>query len=266
MGKSSMEIVLLAGLPRTGSTLLQNLLVQNPKMRADGYSALCQVMWDTKISCEQNAAQQLIGVGKDVSFPNALLKNIPNIYYPDYADKIVFDKCRTWVAEPNLAMARQHISDNVKAVIMLRPMEEVIASIARMAEELNRPLLFENYLSIGTGFLDIIRATSSALKSGDPNFLFVSYDDLVADTANTLGRIYRHIGADRFIHNTQRIEQTVFEDDVRNDLVGMHTIRPKIAKRINDVVLPDWVKAACEEIQHSFFEPRLLEELKWQQD
>ncbi len=63
-----MEIVLLSGLPRTGSTLLQNILVQNTKIHAEGNSGLCQIMWDSKISCEQNAVQQLIGAGKDVSF------------------------------------------------------------------------------------------------------------------------------------------------------------------------------------------------------
>tara|TARA_R110000823_G_C15786217_1_gene485652 strand:+ start:176 stop:856 length:681 start_codon:yes stop_codon:yes gene_type:complete len=218
-------------------------------------------MWDTKISCEQNAAQQLIGVGKDVSFPNALLKNIPSIYYPDYADKIVFDKCRTWVNEPNIAMARKHISNNVKAVVMVRPMEEIIASLARVTEERNQSLahIYESIFAINSGFLDVIRSTSSALKSQDPNFLFVSYDDLVADTNRTLDKIYKHIGVNRFIHNTQKIEQTVFEDDVRNNTIGMHTIRPKLAKKRNKIVLPDWVKAACEDITNTFFEPRLLE-------
>tara|TARA_R110000803_G_scaffold193654_1_gene256599 strand:+ start:78 stop:788 length:711 start_codon:yes stop_codon:yes gene_type:complete len=228
-------------------------------MRADGYSALCQVMWDAKISCEDNAARYLIGVGKDISFKNALLKNIPSIYYPDYADKIVFDKCRTWVNEPNIAMARQHISNNVKAVVMVRPMEEIMASFVRVASQNNRPPPYELLLDKDSGFLDVVRSTSSALKSQDPNFLFVSYDDLVADTNRTLDKIYKHIGVNRFIHNTQKIEQTVFEDDVRNNTIGMHTIRPKIAKKRNKIVLPDWAKAACEDITNTFFEPRLLE-------
>jgi len=260
------EIVLLSGLPRTGSTLLQNILVQNPRIQADGYSALCQVMWDAKVSCEHNAVQLLTGVGKDVSFRDGLLKNIPGIYYPSSTGKIVFDKGRTWVNEPNIAMARQYIAKDIKAVVLVRPIEEIVASFARVAAENGAGFSYEGLLSRDSEFLREVHATSIALNSDDPSFLFVSYDDIVADTANTLGRIYRHIGADRFIHNTQRVKQTVFEDDARNNLQDLHTIRPKIAKRINDVVLPDWVRATCAEITGAFLGANNGGKLKWQQD
>jgi len=253
-----MEIVLLSGLPRTGSTLLQNLLVQNTKIQADGNSALCQIMWDAKISCEHNAAQQLIGVGKDVSFKANFLKNIPSIYYPDSTGKIVFDKCRTWVNGTNISMARQYISEDIKSIIMVRPIEEIIASFARVASQNNRPPAYELLLNKDSDFLREVHATSTAVNSGDPNFFFVSYEDLVTDTERTLSGIYRHIGLDRFIHNTQKIVQTVFENDEANDIVGMHTIRPKISYKINKIVLPDWVKAACENITDTFFGNTLL--------
>jgi hypothetical protein len=51
----------------------------------------------------------------------------------------------------------------------------------------------------------------------------------------------------------RKVEQTVFEDDERNNMVGMHDIRPEIAKQANEVVLPDWVKAACEDMTHAIF-------------
>jgi hypothetical protein len=94
-----MKLVLLAGLPRTGSTLLQNILIQNPEIETEGNSALCQVMGDAIISCEQNASPQLIGVGKDISFKKSLLQNIPNIYYPDFKNKVVIDKSRLWASD-----------------------------------------------------------------------------------------------------------------------------------------------------------------------
>lgn len=62
------KMVLLAGLPRTGSTLLSNILAQNSNIHIESNSALCQVMWDTKISCEENASEQLKGAGKHLSF------------------------------------------------------------------------------------------------------------------------------------------------------------------------------------------------------
>lgn len=257
-----MEIVLLSGLPRTGSTLLQNILVQNTKIHAEGNSGLCQVMWDSKISCEQNAAQQLIGVGKDVSFKVDFLKKIPSIYYPDSAGKIVFDKCRRWVNTENICMARKYIAKDVKAIVMVRPIEEIVASFARVSALNNRPPNYESLLLDGSSeFLRDIHATYTASNSKNPNFLFISYGDLVTDTEKTLSRIYKHIGADRFIHNTQHCVQTVFEDDKRNNMVGMHTIRPKIAYETNKVVLPDWVKDVCINITDKFFGHNLLGEV-----
>lgn len=261
-----MEIVLLSGLPRTGSTLLQNILVQNTKIHAEGNSGLCQIMWDSKISCEQNAVQQLIGAGKDVSFKVDFLKKIPSIYYPDSAGKIVFDKCRRWVNTENICMARKYIAKDVKAIVMVRPIEEIVASFARVSAKNNLPpenadaaFGYESLLlNKNSNFLGDIHATYTALNSKNSNFLFISYRDLVTDTEKTLSRIYKHIGANRFIHNTQHCVQTVFEDDKRNNMAGMHTIRPKIARKKNKVVLPDWVKDVCTSITETYFDHDLL--------
>ena len=253
MIEQDQQIVLLAGLPRTGSTLLQNLLAQNPDVYLEGNSALCQVMWDAKISCEYHAAEQLKGVGKDITFKDALLRGIPSTYYPDVECSIILDKCRNWVNEPNIAMARDYISPDVRSIVMVRPIEEIVASFARVAAENNSAFSYEALLAQGCDLDRAVQATHYAAKSKDPSFLFVSYDDVVRRTDETLTRIYNHIGKEPFDHNVHQVEQTVFEDDERNNMVGMHDIRPEIAKQVNEVVLPDWVKAVCENMTREIF-------------
>jgi hypothetical protein len=261
--KSEMKLVLLAGLPRTGSTLLQNILIQNPEIETEGNSALCQVMGDAIISCEQNASPQLIGVGKDISFKKSLLQNIPNIYYPDFKNKVVIDKSRLWASEPNISMAREYISKDVKAIVMYRPIEEIVASFAKLYPEDRREFVYASLLNDTSDFFRELYSTYEAKNSNDPNFLFVSYDDITLNTEKTLSDIYKHIGLNRFIHNTRVINQTVFEDDERNNVApGMHIIRPKIEKQINPVILPDWVKELCRNITNGFSECGLLEKIK----
>jgi len=261
--KSKMKLVLLAGLPRTGSTLLQNILIQNPEIQTEGNSALCQVMSDAKISCEQNALHQLIGVGKDISFKESLLRNIPNIYYPEFKNKVVIDKMRIWVSEPNISLAREYISKDVKAIVLYRPIEEIVASYAKLYPKNRREFVYASLLNNSSDFLKEIHSIYEAKNSNDPNFLFVSYDDITLNTEKTLSDIYKHIGLDRFIHNTRVINQTVFEDDERNNVAPeMHIIRPKIEKQINPVILPDWVKAICRNITNGFSECGLLEKIK----
>lgn len=247
------KMVLLAGLPRTGSTLLQNLLAQNPDVYSEGNSGLCQIMWDAKISCEHNAAEQLVGVGKDTTFRDAFLKGIPSTYYPDVEGNIILDKCRNWVNEPNIAMAREHISPDVRSIIMVRPLDEIVASFARVAAGNNSDFSYEALLAQGGSLERALQATHCAAKVKDPSFLFVSYDDVVNRTEETLARIYKHIGKEPYAHNVHKVEQTVFEDDERNHMIGMHDIRPELAKQVNDVVLPDWVKAACDNMTRAIF-------------
>ena len=250
---SENKIVLLAGLPRTGSTLLQNLLAQNPNLHAEGYSALCQIMWDAKFSCEHTAIHSLIGVGKDISFKHRWLQSIPKFYYPDVKGKTIFDKCRPWVKKANIDIAREFINKDIKSVVMVRPVDEILSSWARVMVENNAEFSYEPLLDENSVFMNEFYATYYAAKSKDPSFLFVSYDGLVSKPQKTLSRIYSHVGMQEFIHNTHKIKQVVFEDDDRINMRGMHKIRPKISKKTNKIILPDWVIRACKDMTESLF-------------
>jgi hypothetical protein len=80
--KEKKQFVCLSGLPRTGSTLLSAILGQNPKIHAEGNSAVCQLMWDMYCSCTQNAKEQLLANNRSHTMMN-LIKSIPQVYYKD---------------------------------------------------------------------------------------------------------------------------------------------------------------------------------------
>ena len=75
-----MEFVCLSGLPRTGSTLLSAILCQNPKIHAEGNSAVCQIMWDTYCSCVNNAKEQLLANNRETTIYD-IVSSIPALYY-----------------------------------------------------------------------------------------------------------------------------------------------------------------------------------------
>lgn len=211
-------------------------------------------MWDAKVSCEHRAAQQLIGVGKDVSFTKQLISSIPSIYYPEISDKIILEKTRTWVQGDNLAMARQYISEDIKSIVMVRPVDEIVASFARVSLENNLDFSYDALLRRDSEFHRALQSTYYAAKSKDSSLVFVSYDELVLEPEVALGKIYRHIGANPFAHNLRVVTQTVFEDDERNNQVGMHDVRPDISKQENKIILPDDVKAQCDMLTIELFD------------
>ena len=49
------QFFFLAGLPRTGSTLLANILLQNSDVHAEGSSVLCNLTWSVSQECECNS-------------------------------------------------------------------------------------------------------------------------------------------------------------------------------------------------------------------
>jgi len=244
------KIILLAGLPRTGSTLLSNILAQNKIFHIEGNSALCQLMWDAKQSCDTTAAQQLKGNNKLELVKNNILKSIPNSYYPNTSDKIIIDKCRPWVSLPNMELAKEYIDPNIKTIIAVRPLDKVVASYANILfnngykEDVYNKLLSVDDEVIINSFV----STYQAANQKNNNYFFYSYDNLISNTEKVIKNIYKFLDLKVYKHNITKINQTVFENDSFYNLKGMHDIRDTIKIKKNPVVLPEWVKIKCDEM------------------
>ena len=169
--KSFDQLVCLSGLPRTGSTLLSSLLSQNPTIHSEGYSGLCELMWQTEKTCESInhifASNNRLHTSKDI------ISQLPHSYYKNNS-----------------------------------------------SQEKIQPL---------TG-------VQVARESNSNRFIFVSYQDLVENTSQTLKRIYSFCGWPPFIHNTNNVDTKYVERDdfyrlkgmQVDGLKGMHDVRKKL--------------------------------------
>lgn len=247
---------MLAGLPRTGSTLLSNILAQNKIFHIEGNSALCQLMWDAKQSCDVTAAQQLEGNGKLELVKNNILKSIPSSYYPNTSDKIIIDKCRPWVSLPNMKLAKEYIDPNIKTIIAVRPLDEVVASYVKILFSNGyKEDVYDKLLSMDNEtIINSFAATYHAANQKNNNaYFFYSYDKLVNDTNNLLNSLYEFLNLKNYNHKLINIDQTVFENDSFYNLEGMHKIRKTIKIEKNPIVLPKWVKLRCDEMTAALY-------------
>jgi sulfotransferase len=249
------QIVLLAGLPRTGSTLLTNILVQNPNFHVEGNSGLCQIMWDAKVSCEVSALEQLVASGRKDKIQSDVIGNIVSSYYNEVKGKTIIDKCRPWVSQPNIEMARSYISHDVKAIVMLRPVDEIVASYARVhfAKGGNEGIYDWLLADDNHVLMNSYHSVMYAIESGAKNHFFLTYDELTSQTQKFTRRLYDFIGQDYFVHNIRKIEQVITENDEDNNMVGMHTIRPKLCQVKNKVQLPSRIKEKCDILTDALF-------------
>lgn len=226
-----MSLYFLSGLPRTGSTLLSSILSQNPDIHAEGNSALCQLMWDTQVSCETSAREQLLANNRGHT-QDDILRAMPSLYYKNVSHKYIVDKCRSWTLPDNLKMIKRYITPNPKIIVLLRPIDDILRSFAKLRER--------NGIDSDTSDLTLpmsepvmrsLYGIEFAMQNNNGEFLFVEYDDLVDYTEHTLHRIYEFCEWEPFTHNLHHIENKHPEDDAVYGLLGMHDVRSTIARK-----------------------------------
>ena len=176
------QFVCLSGLPRTGSTLLSAILSQNPKIHAEGNSAVCQIMWDTYISCTVASKERIIANNRAQTIMD-ILSSIPGIYYKniDKEVNVVVDKCRSWTVDANFELGKKFIDPNIKIIVLERSILEIIKSFVKI---FNRNNKYFNPLPMLQPKSDPIMRSISGIQwakknNQNNNFLFINYEELI---------------------------------------------------------------------------------------
>ena len=100
---------MIAGLPRSGSTLLSNLLAQNPDFHVTPTSGILDMMLNVKNQWDRNPAFR----AQDLTFNDTKKRNVlcgmMNGYFADVEHPVCIDKNRGWPAQ--LEMVEQLLGD-----------------------------------------------------------------------------------------------------------------------------------------------------------
>jgi len=240
------DIVFLGGLPRTGSTLLSAILCQNPSIYTEGNSALCQIMWDTHISCTKNSKEQLAANNRQTTIYD-ITSAIPGIYYKDVNEPIIIDKCRTWTLPDNINLIEKYIGENYKMIILERSILEILKSFGRVHRENNSTLQFDKLLETNSDpIMRSIFGIYNIKNNIDTNkHLFISYNDLVNNAENTIKKIYDFCNWEYFNHDFKNIVMKNPENDNTYSLKNFHNVRPVLKQLKYDIEIPKDVEEKC---------------------
>ena len=248
------QFVCLSGLPRSGSTLLSAILSQNPKIHAEGNSAVCQLMWDLKLSCTVNCKEQL-GASNRQSTIDELVSKIPEIYYSNIDDneKIVVDKCRTWTSSDNLEMLKKYIDKDIKIIVLERPILEVVNSFCKIYEKNNVEKDLNKFLALNSApIMSPLNGLLHAKFNNQENiFLFLTYNELIEQTQETIQKIYDFCGWEYFEHDLNNIVPKYKENDNEYKLYGLHDVSRTITKPDGTIVLPQEIIDKCNYIDNN---------------
>jgi sulfotransferase len=231
-----------SSMPRSGSTLLQNILAQNPDIYATPTSGVLELVYGARAnytsSLEFKAQDSQLMKKGFLEFCN---KGVKGFYEGITDKKYVVDKSRGWGIHYDFLNS---FSPNPKIICMVRNLKDVFASMEknfRKNPEKHNPMVDWSTMS-GTSIPKRVDVWAQGVPVGmalerlqeifrlgnDKHILFVRFEDLCLYPENTMKEIYDYLEIPHFLHDFDNIEQVTKEDDEVYGEFGDHNIRQKL--------------------------------------
>lgn len=256
----SKTIYFISGMPRSGSTLLANILAQNPQFHVSPTSGILDIMFIVRNNWNKIIEFQ---AAPDDKGKLRVLKGILQSYYAGCDQPVVFDRSRSWLA--HIEMAEAVLDHDVKILVPVRDVRDVLASFEKLyrktsatmqvPHEENQYLQFQDMSSrvlfwaktdqvVGLAYT---RIKDAVARGHSDKMIFVPYEKLTKKPELTMEHVYEQLKLDHYKHDFNKVEQSIFEDDRVHGFAGLHEIRPKVEQQESQ-----WQKVLGEELAKKF--------------
>jgi sulfotransferase len=231
----------IAGLPRAGSTMITNILKQNPDIHGEAVSSLSSLLGSV------HANWNSFDTNKEYDNPQAkmgVLQGMVDGYYNHIDRPFVFDKDRQWISQ--IGFLEQVLDRPVKILCMVRNPAEILTSFEKLRK--HNPMFFA--LPDQT-LREASTIASRAFFYAGPNgplgmshthlkdamtmgysdrLLFVDYNRFCNTPKAQTKRIYEFFEIPHFDHDFKRIEQTEQYNDLAVGLPNLHKIKSSVER------------------------------------
>ena len=239
-------IYFVSGLPRSGSTLLMNILGQNPEFYVTPTSGIVSVLIQARNDWDRNEAFRAMPPQDRETMKINVLRGILNGAFAHTDKQICIDKNRNWLDFMELAAAILGDRTKVKVLVTVRDMRDVVASfeklhretaaLGRTSQEAAQPQLYRTALGRLRVIIDdnqpvgrAYNAIRDAVTRGWlPNMHFIEYGALTGKPQETMDSIYNFLGQKAFKHDFDHVDQITVEDDTVYGFKDLHLIRQKV--------------------------------------
>lgn len=238
----------ISGLPRSGSTLLSALLLQNPRFHAGMTSPVSALF----AGMMQNfSAGSEFGPVITREQRQRLARGLFENYYADHNREIIFDTSRMWCAR---LPALLDLYPDAKIIACVRNVAWIMDSIERLyrANPYENTKLFadDSERNTVTSRVETLAQRNrlvgfawEALKEAyygeqAKSMLVVEYDLLARSPEPVLRLVYDFIGEPWFEHDFDNVAYDTPEFDQALGLSGLHRVRPKVRASTRRTVLP----------------------------
>jgi sulfotransferase len=229
----------IAGLPRSGSTILTNILKQTPKIHGESVSSLSSIFGSINASWSNIEANQEYN---NVDAKVGVLKSVLQGYYSHIDKPFVIDKDRGWI--PLLPQVEAILGRKVKIIVCVRNPAEILTSFEKLRKE--NPLFFTRadltlregsniasrayYYAGPEGAMGLShRNIKDAITMGYlDRFLFIDYNRFCNSPKSQTKRIYEFLELPKHEHDFEKIVQTEVYNDLPIGLPNLHKVKPSL--------------------------------------
>lgn len=254
------QIYFQSSLPRAGSTLLQNIMGQNPDFYVTPTSGVLELLFSARsqysTSLEFKAQDSELMRDGFLSFCKSGL----NGFFEGITDKpYIIDKSRGWGIHYDFLNS---FINEPKIICMVRDLRSIYSSMEKNFRK--NPELSKGIVNWSTGEnttiskridtwsktipvgLAISRLKEIIDRGIDKKILFIRYEDLTHNPKDELIKIYKFLNLPYYEHNFNNVEQITHEDDSVYGVYGDHTIKKQV-KYIN----PDYNEVLGHELSYN---------------
>jgi sulfotransferase len=242
----------MAGLQRSGGTVLSSILNQNPNLHSSPSSPLLPMLLKFEKTYDFHHS---VNFDRNNAI-NFVLKNISKNFYSDHDKKYIIDKNHEWSLPIAVEAINKYITEDIKIICPVRDIVEVLASFNTIIEKnniKNKNIFIDEGVSVHT-YPDIPMADRRADFMMMPDkdiasslygmgfakrpefrhmFHFIEYNDLIANPTKVLNNLYDYLEIEKFDHIFDGLESNI----PRENSIGiydLHTIHPKLEKKSVD--------------------------------
>lgn len=251
------KLNLISGMPRSGSTLLCNLLNMNPNFHATATSPLIDVLSNMRATFSHNPTFKTNDRLNQYDDMKAGMKGFINGFYSN--KEIVFDKCRGW--SNNLPLIDEIMGHKeTKIIWTYRNPIDIVSSIEKHYQ---KTILLQNADEQGADFSTLSTRVDNFINDGGiiarpvwllndayemgygDRIILIRYHDLTSKPQAVLDSIHDFIGEDRYQYdkdNFRDLKQTTIEFDGLYNYKFPHTIKEGGVEFVkNNVNLPEHI-------------------------
>ena len=217
------------GLPRTGSTVLMNILQQNPKVFTTSTDPLPGILTNQLLTrARYTESFQAMSCAQADNAMYGMVIGAATGWYEGLTPKpIVISKSRDW---SNLS----HLFPESKHVVLIRDLRDIVESFDRINSKIKALHTYDDSTNLYASMSEdekynyhfkTANAFSAALSIEIPRYLemfiknknaikFVRYEDVLKEPIHMLSRIYEFLNIEPYDHDLNNIQQSaIFEHD-----------------------------------------------------